>query len=324
MAGTLFGLGLSQQIDLNGNPLIGCLLYIYAAGTSTPATAYKNSALTVGQEHPFPIEADANGRLPQFWLADGTYRARLTDVDGVPQFDEDGVLALGPSSGDGGGSDTTPADSILKTGDFFWQPVSGTRSGCVRANGRTVGSSTSGGSERANADVQSLFTFLYTHFSDTLCPVSSGRGVSAAADWAANKNIATLDLRGMGAFGLADMGNSDSGALTSVTFGVGNATTAASTGGEALHALITAELAAHTHTGTTGGQSATHHHAVGMSSQQTNFGTNFTTGNTAGGGLNTGDASADHTHDITTASTGSGTAHNNMPPFRLGSWYIRL
>jgi hypothetical protein len=75
-AGTIFGLPLSQQFTENGEPMSGGNLYLYDAGTSTPATAYESFSLTAGTELPHPIELDSSGRIPEFWVADGAYRVR--------------------------------------------------------------------------------------------------------------------------------------------------------------------------------------------------------------------------------------------------------
>lgn len=53
----------------------------------------------------------------------------------------------------------------------------------------SIGNASSGASLRANADCLNLFTVLWDNCANTQCAVSGGRGVSAAADWAANKNI---------------------------------------------------------------------------------------------------------------------------------------
>ncbi len=321
MAGCLFGIPLSQQHDANGLPMAACLLYVYEANTSTPAVTYQDSGLTPGLELPHPIVADANGRIPMFWVDDSTYRARLTSSAGIVQFDEDNILAIGPSSGGGGGGGVD-ANALLATGDFLWSPKSGTRAGFVRANGRTIGSATSGAAERANADAEALFLDLWNNYSDTLCAVGGGRGANAAADWAANKTITTLNMRGIGAVGLADMGNSDSGILDNVTFSVGNKTTAASLCGAALHALALSETPAHDHGGTTSSDGAhTHDTTVNAGADQG-----------VGGGIGVSPNSIDtaytstsngaHTHTITSA--GSSGAHNNMQPSRVGNWLIKL
>lgn len=88
------------------------------------------------------------------------------------------------------------------------------------------------------------------------------------------------------------------------------------TGGAKTHALSIAELAAHNHGGATGGQSANHTHTV-----QTRDGDGTPTGyadlgkiDANGDSFQTGNASNDHTHGIT--SQGSGTAHNNLQPYK--------
>jgi len=82
--------------------------------------------------------------------------------------------------------------------------------GWLKANGGTIGSATSGGTLRANADVSALFTALWTDFSNTILPIqdsagaASTRGASAAADFAANKRMPVFDLRGEFIRGLDD------------------------------------------------------------------------------------------------------------------------
>ena len=56
MAGSI-SLSLSQQFNELGKPLAGGLLYFYAAGTTTPQDAFKDSNLTL--QHPNPITLDA-------------------------------------------------------------------------------------------------------------------------------------------------------------------------------------------------------------------------------------------------------------------------
>lgn len=231
-------------------------------------------------------------------------------------------------------------------------------SGWVRGNGRTIGNATSSGTERANADTADLFEFLWTNFADGQCAVSTGRGASAAADYAANKTIALPDLRGRAFFGLDDMGASAASRLGAV---ITDETTNGASGGSETVALTSAELATHTHdldnhthavTGNTG--SHTHGFTTGASGTHTHTTTTTNTGFTGpatGGGYAgyawssagvTG-AGGDHTHSGTTngntasisltsgspssntsGSSGSGTAHSNMPPAWLGTFIIKL
>jgi hypothetical protein len=127
--------------------------------------------------------------------------------------------------------------------------ASGTRSGWVRDNGRTIGSATSGASERANSDCQLLYVFLWTTYSDTICPVNGGRGISAAADWAANKYIGLPDLRGYVPGGLDGMGNAAAGRYANVPVVSGAVDTAGSVLGEATKAIVTANLPPYTPSG---------------------------------------------------------------------------
>ena len=62
--------------------------------------------------------------------------------------------------------------------------------GWVLMNDGTIGDASSGGTTRANADTSALFTLLWNNTANADCAVSSGRGGTAAADFAAHKTIA--------------------------------------------------------------------------------------------------------------------------------------
>lgn len=215
-AGTIPGFSLTPQFDKSGKVMPGCKLYIYQAGTvATPQNAYQDSGLTSAL--PNPMTCDAAGRLSQFYLADGLIKLRLTDKNGLEAFAGDSLTVVGASSGGGGGGGTVDPTTIAATGDVKAVYGTGPLTGWVRMNGRTIGSATSGATERANSDVLALFTYLWT--TDANLAVSGGRGANAAADWAANKTIATPDARGRGLAGLDDMGSSAAGRLTATYFG---------------------------------------------------------------------------------------------------------
>lgn len=304
---------LSQQIDRNGKPLSGGKLYITTTG-NVPATVYKDFALTSGNTHAYPIVLDANGRIPQFWMADGTYNARLYDRSGVVQFSVASVTALGASSGAGGGGGVD-AEAIFQTGDVLWLDTSGIRSGWVRDNGRTIGSATSGASERANSDVEDLFLFGWA----AGWTVVSGAGATAAADWAANKQITLPDKRGYVPGGLDDMGNSAASRFTGVPVISGSVTTAGSLLGETSHTQTASEVGVHTHTAT----QAAHTHSI------TSVATN--SGFQAGSGL-TGLASSGSANPVTDSKQptitvdngGSGAAMNITQRTVLGTFYRKL
>lgn len=241
-AGTLPGFSLTTQFDQSGKIASGCKLYTVQAGTtSTPQNAYQDSGLSILM--PNPMECDASGRLPQFFLADGQIKVRLTDKLGVQLFTQDNLLVVGPSSGGGGGGSVDPT-TIMATGDVKARYGTGTLSGFVRLNGRTIGSATSGATERANSDAQQLFEYLWN--TDSTLTVSGGRGVSANADWTANKTLTLPDGRNRVLAGLGGMGNSDAGLFSGLTFSSGNSTTLGSIlAGTAT--LTTDNLPAHSH-----------------------------------------------------------------------------
>jgi hypothetical protein len=108
----------------------------------------------------------------------------------------------------------TQAPPIWTTGDCKITLKTVADSGWILANDGTIGNGSSGGTTRANADCANLFTLLW-NIDDSICPVSGGRGASAAADFAANKTIAIPKTLGR-ALGIAGAGSG----LTSRALGV--------------------------------------------------------------------------------------------------------
>lgn len=296
--------------------MISGRLFFYAANTSTPQNAYKDTALLI--PHPRPIVLDANGRCPSFYLADGSVRARLENSSGVPQFDEANLLVIGPSSGGGGGGSSVDATTIFQTGDTLWLDQQGTRSGWVRDNGKTIGSVISGATERASADTQALFLFLWGAYSDTICPVGGGRGATAAADWAANKQIALPDKRGYVPGGLDDMGSTAAARFTGVPVVSGNVTTAGSTLGEARNTLTVAAMPSHTHAPTLNGSNP----YTGL--QGLILGTTTTSYTSPGGQGGPANSASVPALTLANANTGDGGAHNNTQLTVLGTFYRKL
>ncbi len=304
-----------QMRDPNGRVYAGARAVFYSATTLDPITVYQDYGL--GTEHPSVVEANGYGVFPPVFFDedDEFYRQRITTAGGVliPGTDVGTLPIIGPSGGGGGSEVPVDENSLLQTGDPLWVPVTGTRSGFVRMNGRTIGSASSGASERANADCEALFAYNWNTYTDSYAAVSGGRGASATADWSANKTIALLDMRGRSPFGLDDMGNSAASSLTGVPFALGNATTAAAKGGASTHTLALTETPAHDHGGVTGSGNT----ALGSSTADAGAVNNIQVvrSNVVG-------VLGAHTHTITSA--GGGTAHNNVPLMLLGTWYQRL
>ncbi len=91
----------------------------------------------------------------------------------------------------------SPASAVWETGDYRISSRATTAlSGWVKVDDGTIGNAASGGTTRANADTADLFTHLWNTFSNSICPVSTGRGASAAADYAANKTITLSAMLG--------------------------------------------------------------------------------------------------------------------------------
>jgi hypothetical protein len=320
MSGTI-NLAFSQQVDQDGRPLAGGLLYFFAAGTTTPQLAFQDSALTLPL--PNPIVLDAAGRIPMFYLADGTIKIRLTDENGVTVIAADQLLVIGPSSGGGGGGSVDPT-TIMATGDMKARYGTGTLTGFVRCNSLSISKSGAGGVERANDDCQALFEYLWQFSNITL---NTGKGASANADWLAGRQLFLPDLRGRAMFGMDDMGAPAAGRLTTAGFGV-SGTVIGNTGAAAeTVTLVQAHLPPHAHgqqgsfggsfttgansvdhthstfvslSGNTGGMSANNPHSHSYNqSNSGNFGAQAGAGGSVNQGLNAstvGSTDIDHTH----------------------------
>lgn len=184
------------------------------------------------------------------------------------------------------------------TGDVKLTLKTTADTGWVLMNDGTIGNASSGGTTRANADTESLFTLLWNNTADAQCAVSTGRGASAAADFAANKTIALPKALGRA---LACYG-AGSG-LTSRALALAT--------GEETHTLTEAELPTITPTGTTTAENissfiADQDVAAGLGPGPDDVPSAFTTG------------------AITINSFGSDDPHNNMQPTLFLNVMIKL
>ena len=155
------------------------------------------------------------------------------------------------------------------------------------------------------------------------------------------------DLRGYAIAGRDNMGGVAAGRLTTAYFNPGGTSdpdALGAAGGNQLHTMTLLELVAHTHTGTTGTESATHVHSGTTNSGNANISSNaqkLTGGssynNTGAGSLGNADVSdtghthtftsgtesATHTHSFTTASTGSTAAFSVVQPTLTLNYIIK-
>lgn len=360
-----------QFADQNGIPYAGGFLAFFASGTSTPLNTFSDFALTVANTNPVVLDSagragsiflqnlaykvvlsDKNSN--QIWTEDPVATSDFTAPSQFQVFSgnpngslagssnpasvvwdsADNVLYVCTTAGSASTAVWTAVNqtSAITTGDVKWKASTATEGGWVRGNALTIGSATSGATERANADTSALFSYFWNNFSNTQCPVSSGRGASAAVDFAANKTIGVLDMRGLSPVGIDTMGNSAGNNFTGVPFTVGNSSTAASVAGENTHLLAVTELPAHTHSGTTGNDSPDHTHSPGgvrFWTASASNGLGFTTSNPGGAIVDdqgpTLGASVRHQHPFTTDNgTGGAGVHNNVHKSMLGTWYFKL
>ena len=334
-----------------GTPLSGGLLYFYQVGTvATPQDSFQDAGLSL--TNPWPLTLDASGRVPMFYLASGSVHARLTDSTGVVQFDIPSILVVGgtPSGGGGGGGVVDPT-TVASTGDIKFRAGTEFLTGWVKSNGTTIGNALSGATQRANADTQNLFVWLWQNCPDAHCPVPTGRGANALADFNANKQITVIDLRGRAPFGLDDMGNTAAGRINAINMGAGDTpTTPQGVGGESLHTLSLGEIPPHRHSvelidpghghgvtdpghahgffaahrgGTTGGLAYSGCSGANCGDDMNEV-TNTAITGIAVQGNTTGTYVTDGAGNTNiTGSAGSGNGANVMNPFLLGTWYLK-
>lgn len=301
--------------DESQAPYAGAKAYFFDVGTTTPQIVYTDAALSIPHDH--PVVANANGAFPAVFFPDeSSHRLRVTTSAGVTIWDVDNISVPTTVPPEFPTSETA-LEFLFQTGDIKMRWSVTAPTGWVRANGRTIGSASSGATERANVDTNALFLLLWA---DTNLAVSGGRGGTAAGDWAANKPIALPDFRGRAPVGPDSFGNSAAGRITDAVLGA-DSDTLGLAGGTETHTLTTAQLASHTHTGTTSSDGA-HTHTVPLAA------TSFLQAGAFAGTVNSSNTTTSsngaHTHTITTNANGSGEAHNNLQPSLVVPYFIKL
>ena len=240
----------TQPVFFQGAAQLGAEITVFDAGTLTPRTAYRDGLLN----SPFaqPILTDANGCVPEIWVAGNAYKLRIVTASGVQIREVDnlpGDAAPAAAGATNGAGASTGGSGGLVTGDLQWNYGTSVIAGRVRANGNTIGNAVSGASELASPICQNLFQWLWN--ADPTLAVSGARGATALADWNANKTIALPDFRGRAPFGIDGMGAPASGRLAAGSFATGSPGALGSTGGTGAETLASTQLPSHVHTGTT-------------------------------------------------------------------------
>lgn len=344
-------LSLTVFLDESGDIVRPARLFVSRPQTETPIIVFQDALLSV--PHQQPIVTTGTGRCPQIWVGTDPYRIRVFDAWGQLIEDIDNIPgAVSPNGGGGGGGGgDTPAARLFNTGDmkecYGIDPIEG----YVRANGNTIGQPTSGATERANADTEALYKWLWAR--DTNLVVVGGRGSSADGDWTAAKQLTLPNFCGRAPTCVGNFGG-NTNPLSGVTFERGTATTLGSYAGVATVALTWAEMPVHNHTATqslTTASAGSHTHnastdSAGSHTHGVPSGAPVSTANpgaafgVAGQGAQTTLAAGVHTHGVnipaagahshdvqggvSIGNAGSGVAHNNMAPFLLVGVFLKL
>jgi microcystin-dependent protein len=334
----------------DGRVLYLAKAYFYEAGTTTPKRVFKEASLSTPHAH--PVAVDGEGNFPPIYIGTGTYKMRVTDQEGAILSEYDGLQgALAePVVPDIPEIPEFDPSALPTTGDLRWRYDTNAVDGWVRSNGRSIGSASSGASERANADCEALFLHLWDR--DPSLSVSGGRGTTAAADWAANKAIDLPDARFRDLRGLDDMGNIAAGRAAGGYMAAGTATTLGAQVGRAAETLDGTQIPAHAHpvteayadangvhshagtTNTTGSHNHGYQDSHIIAGPLMGEGGNYTFAdqarNTSSAGnhshtLSIADAGYhSHTLHVSVGNTGGGLPHNNLSPGLLATLYIKL
>ena len=205
--------------------------------------------------------------------------------------------------------------------------------GWIVSTGQTLGDSSSGAS-KAGAQYEALFTMLWNSFSNTVLPIldsagaTSTRGANAAADFAVHKRLPTPDMRGRTVFGVDNMGGVTANRMAADTSVNAVRHTLGATGGGDTVALTATQTPDHSHgpgnlTATSNGN---HTHTV-PNGNDTGGTVLKVSGFTETAGATSTSSDGAHTHTLSgitgSPSSGSGDAHNNMPPAILLNWIVK-
>lgn len=203
------------------------------------------------------------------------------------------------------------ADGVMEPGDFIYS-MRASKAGFFLCRNQTVGSAASGATEASDA-YDLVFTQLWDTMADAEAPVSSGRGASAAADFAADKTITLPEGRGAQLMAKDDMSGASANVVTDA-----NADIMGKTWGAELRTLVTGNLPAHDH-----GEEGAHQHdlEVHLSGTATDTTNNpqKTDSQNQTTVSNFDEVAGAHTH----ASVGSGTAFSLIHPSLSLNLFVR-
>lgn len=242
-----------------------------------------------------PLTLEGGAALPAGWISTTSETQAKYRSSGTPRFEvirSEGIFLsqTGFTTGDVKPTYKTTADP-----------------GWIMADDGSIGNASSGATNRANADTLALYTLLWNNILDAYAPVSGGRGVSAAADFSANKRLTIPRTLGRA----LSIGGAGAG-LTSRALGQYL--------GTENEALATSQIPGH-------------QHFVANTAAVSGFGANpLAAGNTLAVDYSSGGTIDDYVLQGSGAAatvglsslTGSGSAHNNMQPSTFLNIMIKL
>lgn len=97
MAYTLLGAPWNQSLDDDGIPVAGGELWVYEAGTATPATTYADSLGATPNSNPVQLDAAGRPDSGSVYLPTGGYKLVLINGDGVLVRTQDNYVVVNPS-----------------------------------------------------------------------------------------------------------------------------------------------------------------------------------------------------------------------------------
>jgi hypothetical protein len=100
------------QFDTDGDPLVGGLLYWYAAGTTTAATVYTDANGSASHTNPIILNVRGEPASPVYLDSAETYKAVLKDAGSVTQRTIDGIAGI-----------STPSDTQSEWATFAGAPT---------------------------------------------------------------------------------------------------------------------------------------------------------------------------------------------------------
>lgn len=288
--------------DSNSNEILA-LLGVASAVNEIKIT---NAATGVGPT----MQPSGETNVPFNLLGTGTGQVQIGDAAlKYPDADTKAGDALTTD-----GSAALTFESVPPVGSVTQYIGTTAPTGWLLLDGDTIGDSGSGATQ-TSADYQTLYELFWDSMADAQAPVSTGRGGSAAADWAAGKTLTMPDARGRAA-----IGTGTGGGLTARTHGD------ASLGAE------DAIVVTHTHTDTFSVDSdGAHTHQLALG-DGTADGVTRAVGNTNDSTASNTTTNQDaisagaHTHALSGSvdSTGSSGTDANMPPWLALNFIVKF